>query len=69
MLSIKTKVCVIFYTTFMRHVSAKVLKPSSDEIKVFQSGLMHVVAQLVEHFVTSRKIAGSIPDGVTGICH
>jgi len=27
----------------------------------------HVVVQLVEHCATSRKVAGSIPDGVTGI--
>jgi len=27
------------------------------------------VAQFVEHCVTSRKIAGSISDGVTGIFH
>jgi hypothetical protein len=29
----------------------------------------YVVAQLVEHCATSRKVAGSIPDGVTGIFH
>jgi hypothetical protein len=27
------------------------------------------VAQLVEALVTSRTVAGSIPDGVTGIVH
>jgi hypothetical protein len=29
----------------------------------------HAVAQLVRHCATSRKVAGSIPDGVTGIFH
>ena len=29
----------------------------------------HAVAQLVEHCATNRKVAGSIPDGVTGIFH
>ena len=29
----------------------------------------HAVAQLVKHCATSRKFAGSIPDGVTAIFH
>jgi hypothetical protein len=27
------------------------------------------VAQLIKHCATKRKVAGSIPDGVTGIFH
>jgi hypothetical protein len=29
----------------------------------------HAVAQLIKHCATKRKVAGSIPDGVTGIFH
>ena len=29
----------------------------------------HAMVQLVEHCATNRKVAGSIPDGVTGIFH
>jgi hypothetical protein len=34
-----------------------------------QLSLGHAVAQLLRHCATSRKVAGSIPDGVIGIFH
>jgi hypothetical protein len=30
---------------------------------------IHAVAQWLRHCATNRKVAGSIPDGVTGIFH
>jgi hypothetical protein len=36
---------------------------------VFSYTGWHAVAQWLRHCVTNRKIAGSIPDGVTGFFH
>jgi hypothetical protein len=32
-------------------------------------GMVHAVAQWLRHCGTNRKVAGSIPDGVTGFFH
>ena len=40
------------------------------EIRVIRSKEMHFISKFIpKHCATTRKVAGSIPDGVTGIVH
>ena len=49
------------------HTMKLIMNPFQFTYYTFSLG--HAVAQLVWHCATSRKVAGSIPDGVTGIFH
>jgi hypothetical protein len=40
-----------------------------ENISSTQEQTGYAMAQLVRHCATSRKVAGSIPDGFTGIFH
>jgi hypothetical protein len=45
---------------------------ASVSVCVYVSYIMprgHAVAQWLRHYATKRKVAGSIPDGVTGSFH
>jgi hypothetical protein len=53
-----------------KHATIKHETYSSDIILTQMKKWRHAVARLVlRHCTTSRKVAGSIPDGVTEILH
>jgi hypothetical protein len=63
--------CVNISQDRNKHI-VRIKKPSFEKFKfVWNIGLCPgcAVAQWLRHCVTNRKVAGSIPDGVTGIFH
>jgi hypothetical protein len=60
----------LFYTILMFWISPVALVFLTTKFrKLFLVFRGHAVTQWLRHCATNRKIAGSIPDGVTGIFH
>jgi hypothetical protein len=57
------------------YIGRTVPKRSSDSVKCLAFNCstfilpVHAVAQWLRHCATNRKVAGSIPDGITGFFH
>jgi hypothetical protein len=63
---LKPQIIRIYPIQFIYHTSSD-MNTLILSVYVFKRG--HAVAQVVMHCATSRKVAGSIPHGVTRIFH
>jgi hypothetical protein len=56
-------------TEYIHHISTYIIVQYSSVFQLVCNTLGHAVAQWLRHCATTRKVTGSIPDGVTWFFH